>query len=108
MAVRVKTPTVALLKAVRQSLDMSAVEVGAAMGVGGKAVNWLERAEMRGAITMRGLARMADAMGCEMVYGIVPKGGRTMEALADMRMWQRVLDAEANVNREVAGEAGRA
>ncbi len=94
MALRVKTPTAALLRTVRQALDVPAREAAATMGVSKSEVNRLERAEEKGAITMRALAHAASALGCDVVYGIVPKGGRTMEALAEMRMWQKVLAAE--------------
>jgi hypothetical protein len=30
-------------------------------------------------------------MGCKVVYGIVPKGGRTLEELAEERLWASVL-----------------
>jgi hypothetical protein len=26
-------------------------------------------------------------MGCKMVYGIVPEGGKTLEELAEYRLW---------------------
>jgi hypothetical protein len=34
---------------------------------------------------------MAKAMGCKLVYGIVPENGKTMEALAEERLWASVL-----------------
>jgi hypothetical protein len=34
---------------------------------------------------------MAQAMGCKMVYGIVPAGGKTLEALVEERLWASVL-----------------
>jgi hypothetical protein len=33
------------------------------------------------------MSRMAQAMGCKMVYGIVPEGGKTLEELAEYRLW---------------------
>ncbi|HSM77066.1 MAG TPA: helix-turn-helix domain-containing protein [Bryobacteraceae bacterium] len=88
---RVKEPTRALLRTVRQALRMPAREVGAELGVGASAVSRLERAEAHGTITMRALGRMAEAMGCQVVYGIVPKNGRTLEWLAEERLWKQVL-----------------
>jgi hypothetical protein len=37
------------------------------------------------------MARQAEAMGCMVVYGIVPKGGKTLDRLAEERLWTRVL-----------------
>ena len=33
----------------------------------------------------------AEAMGCKVVYGIVPEGGKTLERLAEERYWKGVL-----------------
>lgn len=104
MALRVKTPTAALLRTVRQAMDVRAVEVAEVLRVSKSEVNRLERSEENGSITMRALSRMADAMGCEVVYGIVPKGGRTMESLAEMKMWQKLLEAEQEGTTKSAAE----
>jgi hypothetical protein len=37
------------------------------------------------------MQRMAEAMGCKVVYGIVPAGGKKLEGLAEERMWAAVL-----------------
>jgi hypothetical protein len=34
---------------------------------------------------------MAGAMGCKVVYGIVPKNGKTLGELAEERLWAAVL-----------------
>jgi len=43
-----------------------------------------ENAEGTDRITLRTLRRVADAMGCELVYAIVPKSG-TIQELAERR-----------------------
>lgn len=88
---RAKQPTLALLRTVRQALRMPAREVGEKLGVVRSAVSRSERAEEQGTITMRTLGRMAEAMGCQVVYGIVPKNGRTLERLAEEQLWKKVL-----------------
>jgi hypothetical protein len=35
---------------------------------------------------------MAQAMGCKVVYGIVPEGGKTLEELAERRLWTALLE----------------
>ncbi|MDE3200045.1 MAG: hypothetical protein KGN79_03915 [Acidobacteriota bacterium] len=99
-AARLKNPTVALLRTVRQTLNMTTEEVGAAMGVCKSAVSRLEYSEERGTIMMRALARAANAMGCDVVYGIVPKDGRTLEEVVERKMWRKLLEAEKDVNLE--------
>jgi hypothetical protein len=36
---------------------------------------------------------MAEAMGCKVVYGVVPLNGRTLEYVAEERLWRKVLGA---------------
>jgi uncharacterized protein (UPF0261 family) len=51
----------------------------------------LEAREVKNTITLRSMTRMAQAMGCKVVYSIVPSGGKTLEALAEERLWASVL-----------------
>jgi hypothetical protein len=44
---------------------------------------------------LRSLERMAEAMGCKVVYGVVPLNGKTLERLAEERMWKDVLGDKA-------------
>jgi hypothetical protein len=80
-----------LLRAVRQALCVPVAEITEKMGVNRSVVFDLEASEVKCTITMNSMVRMADAMGCNVVYGIVPKGGRTMDALAERRLWESVL-----------------
>ncbi|MDE3199362.1 MAG: hypothetical protein KGN79_00455 [Acidobacteriota bacterium] len=93
-AVRVKEPTQGLLRAVRQAVGIPMAEVVAKSGVGLSEVDRLERAELTGTITMHALARQAAAMGCEVLYGIVPKDGMTLERMTAMREWKEILRVE--------------
>jgi hypothetical protein len=52
---------------------------------------------------MQSLSRVAKAMGCEVVYGIVPRGGKRMEALWEERLWADVLGVPALNKREREG-----
>jgi transcriptional regulator with XRE-family HTH domain len=88
---REKHPTNELLRAVRQALRVPVAEIAEKMGVGRSAVFDLEAREPRNTISLRSMSRMAEAMGCKVVYGIVPKGGKTLEELADERLWASVL-----------------
>lgn len=50
-----------------------------------------EARELRNTITLRSMSRMAQAMGCKVVYGIVPVRGKTLDELAEERLWASVL-----------------
>jgi transcriptional regulator with XRE-family HTH domain len=86
-------PTGELLRAVRQALRVPVAEIGTKMGVNRSVVYGLERSERNKSITLRSLGRMAQAMGCKVVYGIVPLGGKTLEELVEERLWRSVLGA---------------
>jgi hypothetical protein len=61
------------------------------MGVNRSVVFDLEASEVKCTINFGSMVRMAEAMGCVVVYGIVPEGGKTLDALADRRLWESVL-----------------
>jgi len=88
---REPNPTDGLLRAVRQAVGIPLVEVSVKMGVVLSTVTDLERRELERTITLRSLGRMAEAMGCKVVYGVVPMKGRTLEYLAEERLWRKVL-----------------
>jgi hypothetical protein len=64
------------------------------MGITRSVVFDLEAREVKNTISMRSLSRMAEAMGCKVVYGIVPRGGKTLERLAEERLWRAVLEGQ--------------
>jgi hypothetical protein len=41
------------------------------------------------------MSRMAQAMGCKVVYGIVPVGGKKLEELALERLWAGALGKDS-------------
>ena len=53
----------------------------------------LEQSERRGTISVNGLDRVAQAMGCKLIYAVVPRNGKTLEDLADDRALGRVMEA---------------
>jgi transcriptional regulator with XRE-family HTH domain len=90
-AAKEPNPTNELLRAVRHALRIPVAEIALKMGVGRSTVNELETREREKTITLRSLARMATAMGCKVVYGVVPVNGKTLEHMAEERLWGRVL-----------------
>ncbi|MGO9316873.1 MAG: hypothetical protein ACLPXT_02285 [Terracidiphilus sp.] len=90
-AARAKKPTEGLLRAVRQALRVPVAEITEKMGVNRSVVFDLEASEVKGTITLSSMMRMAEALRCNVVYGIVPKGGKTLDALAERRQWESVL-----------------
>jgi transcriptional regulator with XRE-family HTH domain len=107
-ALLVKEPTNGLLRAVRLSLRIPVAEIAGTMGVNRSSIQDMEAREERGGITLGTMARVADAMGCEVVYGVVPKGSKTMEELMEERLWVAVLGVPLlnKVERERIAAAG--
>jgi hypothetical protein len=62
-----------------------------------------EKAEASDRITLRNLRRIADAMGCELVYAIVPKSG-SIEELAEQRTRSQATKRVLSVERTMALE----
>jgi ribosome-binding protein aMBF1 (putative translation factor) len=88
---REKNPTNQLLRAVRQALRVPVAEIAGKMGVSESVVLRIERREPKNTVTVKTMSRMAEAMGCKVVYGIVPMGGKKLEELAEMRLWAKAL-----------------
>jgi predicted DNA-binding mobile mystery protein A len=86
-AAKCKNPTEDLLRAIRHALGVSVAEMVKEMGVSPSVLFRLEQSEDRGTISVRALSRVANAMGCKVVYAIIPQGGKTLEELAESRRW---------------------
>lgn len=76
------------MRAVRQAIGIPVVELAKRMGVAKSQVFRLEEAEQRGDVRLSSLRRAAEAMGCELVYALVPSEGK----LASMAAAQRAED----------------
>jgi transcriptional regulator with XRE-family HTH domain len=103
LAAREENPTSELLRTVRKVLHVPMKEMAEKMGIVESALFQMEEREGTGSITMRSLDRMAGAMDCKVVYGVVPLNGRTLEELAEERLWREVLGnagAEGTRDRE--------
>ena len=60
------------IKAIRESLGMTASQLAMRMGVSQSTLSDMEKAEERGAIQLSSLKRAAESMNCTLVYAIVP------------------------------------
>lgn len=74
-------PPVGWLRAIREALGMTASDVAARLGVSQPRVTTIERSELDGSLQLSTLARAADAIGCEVLYFVVPKTGTLEDAV---------------------------
>jgi predicted DNA-binding mobile mystery protein A len=72
-------PTSGWISSVREALGITLNQIGKQIGSSRQAVQQLERAEATDRITLGALRRAAEAMGCELVYALVPKSGTFAE-----------------------------
>jgi len=72
------------LRAIREATGMSLRQIAEKMKATPQLVASLEKSEANNRITLHSLQMAADAMGCELVYAIVPKSGALRE-LAESR-----------------------
>jgi XRE family transcriptional regulator, regulator of sulfur utilization len=72
-------PSYGWLRAVREALGLTLNQVGQNMHASRQRIKNFEDAERQDRITLASLRRVAEAMGCELVYAIVPKSGSFAE-----------------------------
>lgn len=63
------------VRAIRESLGMGQAKLASRMGISRQSVQDLEKAEAERRITLDSLDRLARAMGCRVVYSLVPETG---------------------------------
>jgi len=61
------------LRTVRAAIGFGQQEIASKLGIRRQSFAELEAAEGRGAVTIASLERAAEAMGCELVYYLVPR-----------------------------------
>ena len=67
-----RLPQKGWLRAIRNALGMSGRQLGQRLGVSKMRVADMERAEVKGAMTLKSLRRAAEALDCTFVYALVP------------------------------------
>ncbi len=72
---KVVRPKRGWLRAVRKASGMSMGQVGRTLGVTRQHLAFLEKSEAEERITLKSLKRAAEALGCELIYAIMPKSG---------------------------------
>jgi predicted DNA-binding mobile mystery protein A len=77
----IQPPPKGWLQAVRTALGIPLRFVATRLQVTPSAVMALEQREVTGAITLKSLTKAADAIGCDVVYAIVPRAGSFNELL---------------------------
>jgi predicted DNA-binding mobile mystery protein A len=72
-------PSGGWIASIREALGLTLAEVGQHLRAPRQTVQQFERAETTDRITLGTLRRVADAMGCDLIYALVPKSGSFAE-----------------------------
>ena len=91
-------PSGGWIAAVREALGLSLAEIGRLARVPRQNVQKFERAEATDRITLATLRRVADAMGCDLVYVLVPKSGSFAELAEQPTREQAARDVQSVVH----------
>lgn len=75
-------PRTGWVRAMRESLGMTQAQLAGRLGITRQSVRDLEKAEEERRITLESLDRLARAMGCRVVYALVPEAGTPDDLLA--------------------------
>lgn len=67
-----QTPREGWLRTSRKALSMTLEHVAARTGTSRASIAQAEKAELSGAVTLKAMRRMAEAVGCQFVYAVVP------------------------------------
>lgn len=79
---RSTAPAKGWLLAVREGLGLTRAAIARRLSISPTAIQAFEQSEARGTISIQSLRKMADALGCEVVIKLVPKGEQSFIDLA--------------------------
>jgi len=90
------------IKAARQALGMSALQLAKRLGVSQPRISVLERAEYEETVTLASLRKAAEALDCALVYSFIPK--KSFENILMSRATQKAQRLIKKVDHTMALE----
>jgi predicted DNA-binding mobile mystery protein A len=97
---REPNPRKGWLRAIRESLGMTTRQLAARLGGDMSGIVRLEEREVKGTATLQSLDKAARAMGCHLVYAIVP------ENISNSSLEQILDDQAISVAKEISKSVG--
>ena len=86
---------------VREALGMATVDLAQRMKISQPSVARMERREAEGGISLGALSSVAEALGCELVYGFVPRQPLAATAACFERRQAEARSAKRKMPRNV-------
>jgi predicted DNA-binding mobile mystery protein A len=90
-------PPAGWVRAIRDALGMTTRQMAGRLGVTAMAISGLENSERAGTVQLGTLRRAADALGCDLVYTLVPRVG--LEVAVQRQALARARQELARVDR---------
>ena len=89
-------PSKGWLRAIRNALGMTSAQLARRLGVSQPRIVELEQSEVSGTVTLNTLQRAAEALGCRLVYVLVPEKplAETVRDRAELLAQRRLSDVE--------------
>jgi predicted DNA-binding mobile mystery protein A len=100
---KVPRPSKGWIRAIRQVLGVSSGELARRLGTSRQLPLQLEKSEAEDRITLKSLRAVANALDCDLVYALVPRGASLEELIenrARTEARQRVLGVEHSMALE--------
>jgi predicted DNA-binding mobile mystery protein A len=102
---RFAPPPKGWIRAIRDAIGMTGVQLGKRLGMTAQAIASVERSEANGTIRLNTLRRVAEAMDCVLVYALVPRTSLTQ--MVDRRAREIAMQALQRVSHSMALEDQR-
>ena len=91
------------IASIRQALGMSKTQLAKRLGIAGPSLNELESNEFKETITLASLRKVADALGCDLQYVLVPR--KPLERQIAEQALKKASSRLGRVNQSQALEA---
>jgi predicted DNA-binding mobile mystery protein A len=99
---KITKPAKGWLRAIRDALGMTTTQFARRLGVSQPRVIELEKSEVSGSVTLHTLQRAAEALGCRLIYVLVPEKplAETVRERAATLAEQRLASVEQSMQLE--------
>ena len=93
------------VRAIRNTLGMTTKQLAARMGVSQPRIIKLEKSEIDRSITLESLERAAEALGCRVIYALIPERplGETLNERANKIAEQQLASVAQTMRLEAQG-----
>jgi len=107
---QVARPSRGWIRAIREALGMTTGQLAKRLGVQQPRIIVLERGEVDGNITVKSLERTAEALGCRLVYALIPEKplADTIRKRASLIAKRQLASVEQTMRLEAQGVPDKA